>query len=206
MDNTRRQFLEAAIGGAALCLIPKLALALAPTPRQTAGPFYPLELPLERDNDLVQVAGQSRLALGEITHLVGRVLDASGRPAADAQVEIWQCDRFGTYHHAGDSGETDSGFQGFGRTASAADGGYRFRTIKPVPYGGRTPHIHFKIAVKGRALTTQLYVRNEPRNAQDFLFTDLSAEEAARVQADFQPFGGGDARLMARFDIVLPWS
>lgn len=203
--NTRRRILRALVGGAVLGAAPRVALALAPTPRQTAGPFYPFELPLEHDNDLVRVAGQPRLALGEIAHVVGRVLDTEGRPVADAQVEVWQCDRHGTYHHSRDRGEMDPGFQGFGRTVSAADGGYRFRTIQPVPYGGRTPHIHFRvIAPQRRPLTTQLYVRGEPRNARDFLFTDLTAEEAARVQAEFTAFDGEDAALIARFDIVLP--
>jgi protocatechuate 3,4-dioxygenase beta subunit len=120
----RRALLLATL--AATTLGPAGALAaLTPTPRQSRGPFYPDRLPLDRDNDLVRVAGREGLARGEITHLTGRVLDRSGRPLSGALVEIWQCDANGRYIHSGDVGGAprDLGFQGYGRFETAADGG-----------------------------------------------------------------------------------
>ena len=73
--------------------------ALMPTPEQTLGPFYPPELPLDHDNDLVQVTGAATQAIGQVTHVFGRVLDLNGQPIAGAKVEIWQCDANGRYLH-----------------------------------------------------------------------------------------------------------
>ena len=205
-DPHRRLLLRAALGGVGISALPALAQILSATARQTEGPFYPLQLPLDQDNDLAQVQGQGRLARGQIAHLTGRVLDASGRPLGGARVEIWQCDANGTYHHPDDSGERDPAFQGFGHTLTAADGSYQFRTIRPMPYVGRTPHIHYRIrpAGGGRGLSTQLYVKDDPRNAGDFLFRSLDPVQAAHLQAAFEPYDGGDASLIARFDPVLP--
>src|SRR6185437_4802826 len=116
--------------------------AFAATPRQTAGPFYPRTLPLDSDNDLARVTGHAQDAAGTITHISGRILDLDGEPVADAKVEIWQCDSHGRYHHVYDHNRAplDPDFQGYGVAVSARDGGYRFRTIRPVPYPGRTPH------------------------------------------------------------------
>ncbi|MGQ0697165.1 MAG: dioxygenase family protein [Panacagrimonas sp.] len=206
MNHRRRRLLQAALGAAGFGAVSAHA-ALLPTPEQTEGPFYPWRMPLDRDNDLVRIAGRGSPAVGEITHLTGRVLDTRGNLVAGARVEIWQCDAHGFYHHVDDRerARRDSGFQGFGETMSAADGSYRFRTIKPAPYPGRTPHIHFKVSVRsGPALTTQLYVRGDRRNRSDFLFRHLSEEEQERVQAEFAPWDGDDqASLMARFDPVV---
>jgi protocatechuate 3,4-dioxygenase beta subunit len=91
-----------------------------------------------------------RRASGTILHLAGRVLDPEGRPVRGVRVEIWQCDAFGVYHHARDRcGPADANFQGFGQTTVDDQGAYRFRTIEPVPYPGRTPHIHLKVAGPG---------------------------------------------------------
>lgn len=173
--------------------------ALAPTPRQTPGPFYPWDLPLETDNDLVRVQDQAA-ALGEAMHLVGRVLDTDGAPVADATVEIWQCDANGRYHHVRDGGRKplDSGFQGYGRTRAAEDGRYRFRTIRPVPYAGRTPHIHLRVR-KGQAerLTTQIYIAGHPRNRHDGLYDPRLAVDVLETQQ-------ADAIWEARFDVVVP--
>ncbi len=110
-----------------------------------------------------------------VTYVTGRVVDPRGRPVAGARIEIWQCDAAGVYHHSGDSrGPADPDFQGYGRTVAAADGGYRFRTIRPVAYPGRTPHIHFKISGPGFAgLTTQMYVEGEPGNRRDFVLNAI---------------------------------
>jgi protocatechuate 3,4-dioxygenase, beta subunit len=206
---TRRRFLGGFALGAAMLGAPwALAEELARTPRQTEGPFYPDRLPLDSDNDLVVVNKATTPALGSIAHLSGRILDARGMPIRNALVEIWQVDNNGVYLHSGsDHGDRrDRNFQGFGRFETAADGAYRFRTIKPVPYPGRAPHIHFAVKIKGRdPFTTQCYVKGEPLNQRDGLLNairDVRARESVIV--DFRPIPDSRAgELAARFDIVL---
>ena len=148
---------------------------LTRTPAQTEGPFYPNKLPLDTDNDLLVINDGITPAVGEITHLTGKVVDAKGNPVKNAVVEIWQCDANGVYLHTGDSGkkqdQQDKNFQGFGRFVTASSGEYYFRTIKPVPYPGRTPHIHFKVKKAGKELlTTQCYVKGHPGNDRDGIY------------------------------------
>lgn len=184
----------------------RLLAALAPTARQTLGPFYPDRIPIDHDNDLVRFEAGEGTAIGTVAHVSGRVLDLSGRPVAGAVVEIWQCDAGGVYHHVGDRPGRDAGFQGFGRTTAGADGGYRFRTIQPVPYPGRTPHIHFRIVPPGGGeLVTQLYRAGHPMNHGDFLYRRLGGpERQATVTAAFEPAPEIEpAAVAARFDIVL---
>jgi protocatechuate 3,4-dioxygenase beta subunit len=189
-----------------LALGARSGAVLAPTPRQSAGPFYPAERPLDDDADLVRVAGAAREARGTITHLHGQVLDLDGLPVADALVEIWQCDAGGRYHHPLDRGPApDPGFQGYGRTRSATDGRYRFRTIRPVPYPGRTPHVHFAVTPPGgETLVTQMYVRGEPLNARDGIFTRIPPRLRDRVLVALAPRPGATGELEGRFDIVTP--
>jgi protocatechuate 3,4-dioxygenase beta subunit len=204
----RRKLLAASLASAALAGLPWRALAQArvATPRQTAGPFYPREFPADGDNDLVAVKGRSGLAKGELLLLAGTVMDQSGRPLAGARVEIWQCNAFGRYHHPGDSSSAplDPDFQGWGEFVTGANGDYRFRTIKPVPYPGRTPHIHFRIS--GRAvpeLVTQMYIEGEPGNERDGVLgwiSDPRQRAAVIVRLDKAPDGKA---LAGRFDIVL---
>ena len=73
------------------------------TPPQTEGPFYPNSLPLDTDNDLLIVNDGITPAVGEVTHLGGRILDARGNPLRNALVEIWQVDGQRVYIHTGDS-------------------------------------------------------------------------------------------------------
>jgi protocatechuate 3,4-dioxygenase beta subunit len=141
----RRLILIGAATAVGAILQPKLlhAAGLVLTPRQTEGPFYPVELPTDRDSDLVRVTGADAQAMGQVAHVMGRVLDPRGRPVPGALVEIWQCDANGRYLHPGDrGGPRDLRFQGYGQALTEAGGGYHFRTIRPVPYPGRTPHIH----------------------------------------------------------------
>ncbi|MDQ2697142.1 MAG: protocatechuate 3,4-dioxygenase [Pseudomonadota bacterium] len=209
IDSRRRRLLGAALSAAGLVLLPGTSAFAAgpqPTPRQTRGPFYPRQLPLDKDNDLVTVAGQSGIAKGEIANVAGRVLDGRGRPVANARIEIWQCDANGRYHHPGDrrNAPLDPNFQGYGQFITAADGAYRFRTIKPVPYPGRTPHIHFAIGGPDFApLVTQMYVAGAAENQWDGLFNALPPAAQAAVLVDFAPAGDGSGELLGRFDIVL---
>lgn len=184
------------------------AQTLTRTPSQTEGPFYPTSIPLDADNDLVIVDDSITPAVGEVTHLSGRVLDAGGSPVRDALVEIWQVDNTGAYLHSGSDGhdDRDRHFQGFGRFETGSTGEYTFRTIKPVPYPGRTPHIHFKIKRGDRELlTTQCYIKGEPRNANDGVLRRIrDSRQRESVVVDFvpvpdSPVGG----FVARFDIVL---
>lgn len=178
------------------------------TPPQSTGPFYPRDFPLDRDNDLARVAGAPQGAKGTIAHVGGRLLDEDGRAIAGARIEIWQCNAFGRYHHPGDRRDApiDPGFQGYGETVSASDGAYRFRTIKPVPYPGRTPHIHFAITAPGeRRLVTQMYVDGAPENARDFLLNSIRDDAQRRaITVAFNPNDSLEAgALAASFDIVL---
>jgi len=209
LATTRRRVITAGSWLATLALLPKAVLAaLIPTPRQSLGPFYPDELPLDSDNDLVRVEGREGIAKGEIADLSGRVLDADGQPIAGALVEIWQCDANGRYRHPRDDRRVplDPNFQGYGRSTTDADGRYRFRTIKPVPYPGRAPHIHFAVSAPGREpLVTQMYVRGAPENRRDWLLNgvrDAAAREALIVA--FVPSADDPvAALKAQFDLVL---
>ena len=176
------------------------AAARIATPSQTEGPFYPVRLPDDADHDLLR-NGRLSYRGGQPAWLEGTVTDLAGQPVRGAQVEIWQCDENGHYHHPGDGGKADAAFQGFGRVTVGADGSYRFRTIRPVPYSGRTPHVHFKVRLGQRELlTTQLYVAGDAGNARDFLWRNLS--EAGR-EALTVPFTRGADGLQARFPIVV---
>lgn len=164
---------------------------LTPTPAQTEGPFYPVELPADRDADLL-AQGARRYGRGQPTWLGGTLVDVDGRALRGGVVEIWQCDVDGHYHHPGDGGRADPDFQGFGRMTVGADGRFRFRTIRPAPYSGRTPHVHVKVLLGGRErLTTQLYVRGEPRNERDGIWRRLSAAEREAVSWSFAPGADG---------------
>jgi protocatechuate 3,4-dioxygenase beta subunit len=203
---TRRTFLQGAAGLLAAHVLPLTAAASQTTPRQPAGPFYPVELPLDDDNDLTRVAGQPASARGETADLAGRILDLNGRPLSGLRIEIWQCDINGRYRHPRDQGELpiDPGFQGFGHTVSDGDGRYRFRTIRPAPYPGRTPHIHVAVYPEDTApFITQLYVAGEPRNAEDFLYRRIPESQRALVTTGFSPVAGKPGTLQAAWDIRL---
>ncbi len=181
---------------------------LARTPDQTEGPFYPDRLPLDTDNDLLIVNETITPAVGEVTHLTGRVLDSRGDPLRNVLVEIWQVDGNGAYLHSGSSNgdKRDKNFQGFGRFLTGSKGEYYFRTIKPVPYPGRTPHIHFALKAKGREkFTTQCYVKGHPQNERDGIFKSIEDPKArGSILVDFTPIEGSRiGELAARFDIVL---
>lgn len=209
LPNSRRLFLKSMALGAAAYTVPGVfADELTRTPSQTEGPFYPDRLPLDTDNDLLIINDGITPAVGEVTHLTGRILGLSGAPIRNALVEIWQVDNNGAYLHTGtDNRERrDRNFQGFGRFLTGSTGEYYFRTIKPVPYPGRTPHIHFKVKVRGRPdFTTQCYVRGAAQNARDFILNNIRDERARNsLIVDFARQANSRTNdLTARFDIVL---
>ena len=213
--HTRRRFLRGMTCGVAgvsmtrFLSVPGLfAQERMLTAAEEEGPFYPDHLPLDTDNDLLIVNDSLTPAVGDITHLSGRILDARGDPIRNVLVEIWQVDSHGVYLHT-DSNKAagrDKNFQGFGRFMTGSTGEYYFRTLKPVPYAPRTSHIHFAIKMKGRdTWTTQCYVKGEPQNEGDLLFGRIEDPKAREsVIVDFVPLPGSRiGELAARFDIVM---
>ncbi len=181
---------------------------LTATARQSAGPFYPDRLPLDADNDLIIISNSLTAATGIITHLKGRVMSTAGAPVRNALVEIWQVDANGVYLHSasGSAERRDPNFQGYGRFETASSGEYYFRTVRPVPYPGRTPHIHVAITLPGRRpWTTQCYIRGEPRNETDGLFNSIRDPRLRdTLLVDFRPIPDSPlGELEARFDIIL---
>ena len=184
------------------------AAALHQTPWTTEGPYYPYNrLPLDRDNDLVIVGKSLTPAVGTITHLAGRILDAKGNALKNAVIEIWQTDGNGVYLASrGQDGGFDKNFQGYGRFETDSTGAYRFRTVKPTVYPGRSaPHIHVKIAAKGKSpFTTQLFVQGHPGNARDNVYGQIAPADRDAVTKVFAPVAGSKiGEVAARFDIVL---
>jgi len=204
---SRRSFIRNAAWIASLSAMPGyLAADLAKTPRTTEGPFYPDKLPLDTDNDLLIINDSIDSAVGTVAHVTGRVLGVDGAPLRNCLVEIWQCDNQGAYLHSGTSNaeKRDRHFQGYGRFLTDTEGRYYFRTIKPVPYPGRTPHIHFAVSRgRERLLTTQLFVKDDPGNARDGIYQAMGDRKDA-VTADFAPMKDSKiGELMAGFEIIV---
>jgi len=206
---SRRLFLASTAFGLSMWTVRgAFADELTKTPAQTEGPFYPNKLPLDTDNDLLVINDGITPAVGQITHLTGKILDLKGNPVRNAVVEIWQCDANGVYLHTADSGskkdKQDKNFQGFGRFTTSSTGEYYFRTIKPVPYPGRTPHIHFKVKKGGKdLLTTQCYIKGHPGNSKDGIYRGLGTA-APVVTIEFAKVQDSKiGELAATFDLVL---
>ena len=215
-QSSRRAFLGTlALGATAFTARGAFAEELTRTPTTNEGPFFPKKLPLDTDNDLLIINDAITPAVGEITHLGGRLLDAKGNPLRNAVIEIWQCDRDGTYLKqtpAGTEEKFDTNFQGYGRFLTGSTGEYYFRTIKPVPYRGRpAAHIHARIW-KGdkKLLTTECFIKDFPGNERDGQFSQIRARDPkghATLCLDFAPIKGSRiGELAARWDIVLGYS
>jgi protocatechuate 3,4-dioxygenase beta subunit len=189
--STRRGFLlTTGTVAAGLCLAHEAAAQeLAPTPaceghgaptvRQTEGPFFKPRSPERSD---LREPGEP----GRVIELSGLVLTRRCRPVSRALIDLW---------HADDRGDYDNtGFRHRGHLFTDAEGRYRFSTIVPAVYPGRTRHYHLKVqAPGGRVLTTQLYFPDEPENRRDGLFRGELMMRVAQA---------GDG-LAARFDFVL---
>jgi protocatechuate 3,4-dioxygenase beta subunit len=182
--------------------------ALPATPANALGPFYPPQKPADSDADLTQVAGHAGRASGTVLYVTGRVLDMRGVPLAGAELELWQANAFGRYHHPSDtdaSGPLDPAFQGYGRLAVDAEGRYRIKTIKPPPYSGRTPHIHFIVANGATRLTTQMFFEGEAGNERDGLYRYLNRDDRRASTGRFVDRAPGmePSAVAATWDIVL---
>lgn len=207
---SRRGFMGAlALGATAFTTRGAFADELEQTPRIQEGPFYPHKLPLDTDNDLIRINDKITPAVGEITHLSGRILDTKGDPIKNAVVELWQCDRDGIYLRDHDENGTkiDTNFQGYGRFLTGSTGEYYFRTIKPVPYSGRpAAHIHFKIRKNDKVLlTTECFVKGYAGNERDHVYRSATASKGGQMlPVEFAAVKGSRiGELAAKFEIVL---
>jgi len=207
---SRRQVLGWSATGAAGLIMPLGAWAAAKTAAMTEGPFYPraADMPLDQDNDLTTIVGQTGVAAGALLDFSGRVIDEKDLPIKNALVEIWQCNNFGRYHDSRDDSAAprDPFFQGFGRVVTDAEGRYRFRTIKPVAYPGRVPHIHYKVKSRDFGeLTSQIFLVGEPGNDRDGLLRAIRKEaERKSVMMELKPAArDSGVKLVGSFDIVV---
>jgi len=215
----RRHFLAGAAGTllTPLAVAQTASAALRVSPSQTLGPFYPRnasERPAETDEDLLRVEGDQVLTKGLPIYLTGRVLDRRGQPLTNIAVEIWQCDANAVYHHPAGGAETerDPNFQGYGVARTDTAGAFHFRTIKPIAYPGRTPHIHVRVQIPNASpFATQWYLADDPGNRRDFLFSRMSADEQAALTLKFEPTIAAGVthplaratQLIARADLVV---
>ena len=204
---SRRQFLAYAGAAATALAAPASALraqtTLTPTPSSTEGPFYPQAWTSAPAGNLVRGTLHANSIL---LALEGRILDRFGKPVDDARVEIWLADGLGKYTHARDSEakDRDPNFAGFGWVKTGSDGRYAFKAIRPVPYTGRTPHIHFAvIAPRVKKLVTQMYVEGVAQNEHDNLYNNIPRAQRALITAKLESAGAGQDGQRANFDLVL---
>jgi protocatechuate 3,4-dioxygenase beta subunit len=215
IENSRRAFLGTlSLGATAFTARGAFAEELTRTPTTNEGPFYPTKLPLDTDNDLLIINESITPAVGEITHLSGKILDAKGDPIRNAVIEIWQCDRDGTYLKQHQQGQEnfDTNFQGYGRFLTGSTGEFYFRTIKPVPYHGcPAAHVHARVW-KGnkKLLTTECFIKGFEGNERDGQFKSIRSRDPkghATLCLDFAPVKVSRiGELAARWDIVLGYS
>jgi protocatechuate 3,4-dioxygenase beta subunit len=158
---------------------PSCSDADEPTPPQTEGPFFKPRSP--RRSDFVEPNSRARVIV-----LEGTVLTRSCRPVANALLDLWHADEKGEYDN--------SGFRYRGHAFADADGRYRFRTIVPAPYPGRTRHFHLRVqAPRQPILTTQLYFPGEALNEVDSIFD----------QALLMRVSDGSTAVNGAFDFIL---
>lgn len=205
--NRRRLLQSLLLSTGGLITSDVFAEALTLTQRQTEGPYYPDHLPLDQDNDLVRIENGGA-ALGTVASFGGRLLLAGGQALPDATIELWQADENGCYIHSRGvqrGKERDPRFQGYGKIKTNAKGEYRFRTIIPGLYTGRTRHFHIAVVRNGqRLLTTQLYLAGDPANDRDGILNGIKdPAKKLSVMAEFKPAGSGSPDLAAAWNIVV---
>ena len=213
MISSKRRFVQGLAASATAFAVPGVfAQRLTETATTGDGPFYPDRMPLDTDNDLIIINDGITPAVGEITHLTGRILDATGAAVRNAFIEIWEADTLGSYIHTEGSndGKIDGNFQGYGRFLTDSQGRYYFRTIKPVSYtlGGqfRAPHIHVAVSKAGqRIMATQAMIKGHPDNEGDLIVERIRDPALLEtIMVEYRPLQGSTlGELQANFDIVL---
>jgi protocatechuate 3,4-dioxygenase, alpha subunit len=170
------------------------------TPSQTVGPYLAMVLPWPDGPDVVPDGTPGAV------RIEGRLTDGAGEPIPDGLIEIWQADPDGRFDHPDDPrGAASSGFRAFGRSATDADGGFWFRTLKPgplpTPEGDvEAPHLDVSVFSRGllHRVVTRLYFPDEQAaNAVDPVLSSLDPADRALLTA----VPGTDGAL--RFDIRL---
>lgn len=173
---------------------PLLANTRTVTPSQAEGPFYPVT-PIPQRTDLIVDAAAVE---GEPMLLRGKVVNVQGQPLPGIKVEIWQCDGKGIYDHPRqrNTARFDKNFSGFGAMTTDDQGRYQFRTLYPVPYTGRPPHIHAKLWQGERELlTSQLYLRGQTENNEWF--------NVGREHLQIAPQREAGGQMVAYFEFVV---
>ena len=206
--DRRRFFKSMALASAGFTLPGYLAEALTTSPIVTQGPYYPLasNIPLDKDNDLVQLNDNLTIASGVVSYISGRVLDNSGNPVRGALVELWHADREGDYLYSTSAKRNpacDPNFAGFGQFLTGSTGEFRFRTVKAGLYMGRTRHFHWGVTLPGRATrsTTQTFWNETAydlngnawatQNANDMVYSGITnAAQRASVALDYTAVPG----------------
>lgn len=144
------------------------------------GPFYRNDSPHLQLGD-----SMSEKASGKEIVLFGTVTDTSGKPIANASVEIWQTDEEGIYDMQRDENKVDLR----GHFYTGNDGRYYCRAVTPLGYtipmdgpvgdmvhaqhrhGYRPAHIHFLAGAEGyRELVTALYLADDEHIDSDTVF------------------------------------
>jgi protocatechuate 3,4-dioxygenase alpha subunit len=173
-----------------------------PTPSQTVGPFFAIALPWPDGRAVVPEGTPGAVVIG------GRVLDGAGEPVPDALVETWQADPDGRFAHPDDPrgpNPAGTGFRGFGRAPTDADGRWWVRTVKPGPLpaddgGTEAPHLDVSVFARGllHRVVTRIYFPDEAEaNAADPVLASIDDERARATLVAVAE----DGRL--RFDIHL---
>lgn len=164
------------------------------TPSQAEGPFYPVN-PIPLQGNLIKATQQLS---GDIMLLSGQVVNQQGKPQANIRVEIWQCDGAGLYDHPRqhNTERFDPHFAGAGAVMTDAQGRYQFRTLYPVPYTGRPPHIHAKLWRGNQTLlTTQIYLQGQTESNEWF--------DVGREHLQIAPKPNAQQIQAAQFEFVV---
>ena len=203
---SRRSLLATGMAAGSIAAAPAWA-SLVATPRQTSGPFYPLELPLDDDNDLTVVDGASVGATGDIIHVTGVFSASTVRPLKAPGSSCGRLTRLAVTitRSIPAAARSTRASKASATRSHPADGGYRFKTIRPGLYPGRARHLHFAVlAPDGRELVTQMYFAGEPGNDKDGLLRSIGdPAQRQSVIVDFAPAADDPDATLGQFDMVL---